>query len=484
MSKTSPIIVGLDIGTTKIAVIAGIKNEFGKLEILAHGKVESKGVDHGMVLNLQKCMKDIENVLLKCQENNPRLDIKEVYVGIAGRHIKSLQTKGERVRSNEDDIINKQDVQNLVLDQKQTFIPAGDQIIDIVAQDFFVDGYANLKSPIGMTGRKIGANFHIITGEVSAIRNINRCVRDNNLEIKELALQPLASAAAVMSEEELEAGVAIIDIGGGTTDIAIFHEGMLRHTAVIPYAGNNVTLDIKNGLDVMQAQAELLKVQFGSALSHETKENEFVTIPGIRGGKGKEISTKSLSLIIESRMVEILKSVNFHLEKVGFDRNLSGGIIITGGGSQLKHIKQLTEYYTKYPARIGFPNEHLAKGYDKELEKPLYATCIGLVLRGIDDFENNRDSFLTATKNTQMVYDATPSTTALNEQADITFTATDTAIDTIKLDTEELDTPSAKVKGLNERSKSLKRIFETVRVKLLELFDDVDDRNLDEENFK
>jgi cell division protein FtsA len=207
-------------------------------------------------------------------------------------------------------------------------------------------------------------------------------------------LQPLASAAAVMGQEDLEAGVAIVDIGGGTTDLAVFYEGILKHTAVIPFGGENITNDIKTGLGVLKTQAEQMKVQFGSALANETKMNAFITIPGLRGMPAKEISVKNLANIIQARMSEIMDFVTYHLKQVGLDnRMLNGGVVLTGGGSQLRHIIQLTEYVTGLNARIGYPTEHLAAGHIEELARPTYSTCIGLILKGYSDFEHNRKQF-------------------------------------------------------------------------------------------
>ncbi len=394
MKKEQPIIVGLDIGTTKIAVIAGRKNDFGKLEILGFGKEKSNGVKHGQVLNIDETIKAIQTALENCYASNPSLEIKEVYVGIAGHHIKSLQTRGDIVRQNSDNEITQKEIDQLIADQVNTYIPADDQIIDVIPQEYTVDNFQNIPNPIGFGGVKVGANFHIITGDKNAIRNINRSVEKAGLITKDLVLQPLASAAAVMAEEDLEAGVAIVDIGGGTTDLAVFYEGILKHTAVIPFAGENITNDIKTGLSVLKQQAEQMKVQFGSALSTETKNNTFITIPGFRGMPTKEISVKNLANIIQARMSEILDFVTYHLKQVGLDNKmLNGGIILTGGGSQLKHIIQLTEYVTGLNARIGLPTEHLAPGNIEEIAKPMYSTCLGLILKGYDDFEHNRRPF-------------------------------------------------------------------------------------------
>jgi cell division protein FtsA len=394
MNKEQPIIVGLDIGTTKIAVIAGRKNEYGKLEILGFGKANSNGVKHGQVLNIDETIKAIRTALENCFASNPNLEVNEVYVGIAGHHIKSLQTRGDIVRQKTDEEITQREIDQLIDDQYKTYIPAGDQIIDVIPQEFTVDNFQNIPNPIGYGGVKIGANFHIITGDKNAIRNINRSVEKSGLHTKDLVLQPLASSSAVMAQEDLEAGVAIVDIGGGTTDLAVFYEGILKHTAVIPFAGENITNDIKTGLGVLKTQAEAMKVQFGSALANEAKANAYITIPGLRGMPAKEISVKNLANIIQARMSEIMDFVTYHLKQVGLDNKaLNGGVVLTGGGSQLRHLIQLTEYVTGLPARIGFPNEHLAAGHIEELAKPTYSTCIGLILKGYDDYEHNRKQF-------------------------------------------------------------------------------------------
>ncbi|HXB42646.1 MAG TPA: cell division protein FtsA [Puia sp.] len=394
MNHEQPIIVGLDIGTTKIAAIAGRKNEFGKLEILGFGRANSNGVKHGQVLNIDETIKAIKMALDNCYASNPNLGISEVYVGIAGHHIKSLQTRGDIVRQQTDEEITQREIDQLVADQYKTYIPAGDQIIDVIPQEFTVDNFQNIPNPIGYGGVKVGANFHIITGDKNAIRNINRAVEKSGLHTKDLVLQPLASAAAVMGQEDLEAGVAIVDIGGGTTDLAVFYEGILKHTAVIPFGGENITNDIKTGLGVLKTQAEQMKVQFGSALANEAKANAFITIPGLRGMPAKEISVKNLANIIQARMNEIMDFVTYHLKQVGLDNKmLNGGIVLTGGGSQLKHLIQLTEYITGLNARIGFPTEHLTAGHIEELAKPTYSTCIGLILKGYSDYEHNRKQF-------------------------------------------------------------------------------------------
>lgn len=458
MNQEQPIIVGLDIGTTKIAAIAGRKNEFGKLEILGFGRANSNGVQHGMVLNIDQTIKAIQQALENCYASNPNLEIGEVYVGIAGHHIKSLQTRGDIVRQNTEEEVRQEEIDRLVADQYRTYIPAGDQIIDVIPQEFTVDNFQNIPNPIGYSGVKVGANFHIITGDKNAIRNINRSVEKAGLRTKDLVLQPLASAAAVMCDQDLEAGVAIVDIGGGTTDLAVFYEGILKHTAVIPFGGENITNDIKTGLGVLKTQAEQMKIQFGSALSDEAKSNAYITIPGLRGMAPKEISVKNLANIIQARMSEIMDFVAYHLKQVGLDnRMLNGGIILTGGGSQLKHLIQLTEYVTGLNARIGFPNEHLSGGHIEELAKPMYSTCIGLILKGYNDYEN---------KNKQLDQNFIKATAAGIMQQEPAVEET----------VEETVTGDQQVKVKSR--KTLKGFMDTFKNNLIEMFKEEEDTHL------
>jgi cell division protein FtsA len=458
MNQEQPVIVGLDIGTTKIAAIAGRKNEFGKLEILGFGRANSNGVQHGMVLNIDQTIKAIQSALENCYASNPNLTISEVYVGIAGHHIKSLQTRGDIVRQQNEEEIRQSEIDRLIADQYRTYIPAGDQIIDVIPQEFTVDNFQNIPNPIGYSGVKVGANFHIITGDKNAIRNINRSVEKSGLITKDLVLQPLASAAAVMCDQDLEAGVAIVDIGGGTTDLAVFYEGILKHTAVIPFGGENITNDIKTGLGVLKTQAEQMKIQFGSALADETKSNAFITIPGLRGMAPKEISVKNLASIIQARMSEIMDFVTYHLKQVGLDhRMLNGGIILTGGGSQLKHLLQLTEYITGLNARIGFPNEHLSGGQIDELSKPMYSTCIGLILKGYNDYENKNKQL---DKNFVKV-----SSTGIMQQEEVKEEVVDFSENT---------TEQATVK----RKKTIKGFMDSFKTNLIEMFKEEGDEEL------
>jgi len=388
--ENDKIVVGLDIGTTKICAIVGRKNEFGKLEVLGMGKAESDGVIRGIVTNIDKTVNAIEKAV-KEAEDQSGIDIRVVNVGIAGQHIKSSIHHGSITRSSNDDEITVEDVNRLTNDMYRIVIPPGSEIIHVMPQDYTVDYEDGIKDPVGMSGVKLEADFHVITAQTNAINNINKCVRRAGLDIENLILEPLASSMAVLSEEEKEAGICLVDIGGGTTDIAIFHDNIIRHTSVIPFGGNIITSDIKQGCMVMQHQAETLKTKFGKAIAEEASPNEIVSIPGIRNRAPKEISIKNLAHIIEARMEEIIELAHTEIITSGYENKLAGGIVVTGGGSQLSCLKQLVEYMTGMDARVGYPNEHLGKSKVDAVKSPMYATSVGLVLSGfraIDEREN------------------------------------------------------------------------------------------------
>lgn len=384
------IIVGLDIGTTKICAIVGKRNEYGKLEILGIGKAVSEGVMRGMVTNINLTVGAIEKAIQEASDQSG-IDIGIVNVGIAGQHIKStILHHGINRLSNEEEI-SVEDVKRLTQEMYKTVMPFGNEIIHVMPQIYSVDYEDGVKDPVGYTGVRLEADFHVITANTNAIKNINRCVQKSNIEIENLILEPIASSIAVLSEEEKEAGVCLVDIGGGTTDIAIFYDNIIRHTAVIPFGGDIITSDIKSGLNIMHKQAEELKVKFGSALASETNSNDFITVKGLRDRPAKEISVFNLANIIESRMEEIIGLVHGEIIQSGYDDKLAGGIIITGGGSQLAHLKQMFEYMTGIPTRVGYPNEHLGRSISDNVKSPMYATAIGLVLAGfmsVDEREN------------------------------------------------------------------------------------------------
>lgn len=381
--------VGLDIGTTKIVAMVGSRNEFKKLKILGIGKSQSLGVHRGVVNNITQTIESIKYAIEEAKVESGKQHIKEVVVGIAGQHIRSLQHSDYITRENPDKVIDNNDIDELINQVYKLVMLPGEEIIHVLPQDFKVDGQSEIKEPIGMYGSRLEANFHIVVGQVSSIRNIGRCIKSAGLEMGDITLEPLASADAVLSDEEKEAGIALIDIGGGTTDVAIFKDGIIRHTAVIPFGGNVITEDIKEGCSIMGNQAEQLKIKFGSAWPGENKETEIVAIPGLLGRDPKEISLKTLSKIINARVVEIIEQVYLEIKNYGHEeakKKLIGGIVLTGGGSQLKHLKQLVEYVTGMDTRVGFPGEHLAG--DTNNSNPIFSTAVGLVMKAI---ENNND---------------------------------------------------------------------------------------------
>ena len=377
--------VGLDIGTTKIVAMSGVKNEYGKTQILGQGKSVSLGVHRGVVNNITQTIQSIQQAIQEAEQSSGE-KINSVTVGIAGQHIRSLQHSDYITRENSELVIDEGDIERLINQVHKLVMLPGEEIIHVLPQEFKVDGQAEIKEPIGMYGGRLEANFHVVVGQVSSIRNIGRCIKSAGLDLEGITLEPLASANAVLSSEEKEAGVALIDIGGGTTDLAIFRDGIIRHTAVVPFGGNVITEDIKEGCSIIEKQAELLKIKFGSAWPGENKDNEIVSIPGLRGRDPKEITLKNLSKIIHARVVEIIEQVYVEIKNYGHEeqkKKLIAGIVLTGGGSQLKHLKQLVEYITGMDTRVGYPNEHLAGDSDKEITSPLFATSVGLVMDGL-----------------------------------------------------------------------------------------------------
>jgi cell division protein FtsA len=384
--ENSNISVGLDIGTTKIVALVGKKNEFNKVDILGVGKSKSLGVHRGVVNNITQTIQSIQQAVDDAKLNSGH-DISDVVVGIAGQHIRSIQHSDYITRENPEEVISEDDIQELIQQVYKLVMLPGEEIIHVLPQEYKVDGQAEIKEPVGMHGGRLEANFHVFVGQVSSIKNIGRCIKSAGLNMANITLEPLASSEAVLSFEEKEAGVALIDIGGGTTDLAIFKDGIIRHTAVIPFGGNVITEDIKEGCSIIEKQAELLKTKFGSAWPGENRETEIVSIPGLRGRDPKEISLKTLSKIINARVVEIIEQVYLEIKNYGHDeqkKKLIAGIVLTGGGSQLKHLKQLVEYITGMDSRVGYPSEHLAGDTQEAVSSPLFATSVGLLMSALE----------------------------------------------------------------------------------------------------
>ncbi len=391
MSQKEDFVAAIDIGTTKIVAIVGKRKENGKIEILGISKTASKGVKRGVVLNIEEAVSSIQKTVEDVQFTVGK-QISDVYVGIAGQHIKSIKNRGYINRDSYDDEITKEDINALIQDMYKIPIDIGEEIIHVLPQNYIVDNETGVKNPVGMSGKRVEANFHIVIGQVSSAKNIGKCIAKAGLKLNQLVLEPLASSEAVLTDDEKEAGVALVDIGGGTTDIAVYYDDIIRHTAVIPFGGDVVTKDIKEGCSILQRQAELLKIQYGSALGDLAKEEEVVSIPGISGREPKEISFKSLAYIIQSRMEEIFDAVIYEIENSGYFDRLSAGIVLTGGGALLKHLPALVKFKTGMDVRIGYPTEHLASDTMEEVNHPMFSTSVGLVLKG---FEQNQKSKVT-----------------------------------------------------------------------------------------
>jgi cell division protein FtsA len=392
MNKQEQYVAAIDIGTTKIVAIVGTKNENGKIEILGLSKAPSRGVKRGVVLNIEETVNAIETTVQDVQKRSG-IAFSEVFVGIAGQHIKSMKSRGYIMRDAYEDEIKKEDVFKLIEDMHKIHIDIGEEIIHVIPQNFIVDNETGVKSPIGMCGRRLEANFHIVIGQVAAAKNIEKCIRKAGLNVKDMILEPLASSDAVLTDDEKEAGVVLVDIGGGTTDVAVYYDNIIRHTAVIPFGGNVITKDIKEGCAILHRHAELLKIQYGSALGDIAPEDKVVSIPGISGREPKEISFRSLAYIIQSRMEEIIDAVNFEIQNSGYAEKLAAGVVITGGGAMLRHLPQLMKFKTAMDVRIGLPNEHLTGSGKNEINQPMYATSIGLIMRGFEYLETYKKIF-------------------------------------------------------------------------------------------
>lgn len=385
MANQNEYVAAIDLGTTKIVSIVGKKNANGKLQIVAHSKTQSTGIKRGVVLNIEETVASIQKTVEEVQLKSGII-LGDVFVGIAGQHIRSVRNRGY-INRDSDDVIGFDDVQKLIDDMFKIPTDVGEEILHVLPQNFIVENESGVKNPIGMSGRRLEANFHIVIGKTSSAKNIERCVDRVGLKVNDLILEPLASAEAVLTDDEKEAGVVLVDIGGGTTDVAVYYEGIVRHTAVIPFGGNVITNDIKEGCAILPRQAESLKIQFGSALGDLAPDDKIVTIPGISGREPKEISFKSLAYIIQSRMEEIIDTVYFEIENSGFAEKLSAGIVLTGGGALLKHLSQLVKFKTGYDVRIGYPSEHLAADFSDEINQPSFSTAIGLVLKGFEQLD-------------------------------------------------------------------------------------------------
>jgi len=375
------IVVGLDIGTTKICAIVASIDDQERINILGVGKAKSEGLKRGVVVNIERTMNAIKSAVEQAERASGK-KVRAVNVGIAGDHINSIRSRGAITKSDLSQEISQDDVDRLIEEIKQIMLPTDQQIIHVIPQEFSVDGQDGIVDPIGMSGMRIEADVHIITGMVSAVKNIYRCVEKAGYEVVDIILEPLASSYAVLAEEEKEAGVVLVDIGGGTTDVAVFHENTIRHTAVIAIGGQKVTDDVRIGLNILVDQAEKLKNTYGEAYVDYMEIDDVIEVPGIAGRPAKEISRAVLCQIIQARMQEIVEIVEMEIKRSTYSDKLSAGIVFTGGGALVKNLEPLAQQITGMDVKIGYPRG-LAGGLIEEVNSPVYSTGIGLVMQAM-----------------------------------------------------------------------------------------------------
>jgi cell division protein FtsA len=376
------IVVGVDIGTTKVCAIVASKDELDRINILGMGVAFSEGINRGVVVNIDKTVSAVQKAVEEAARG-AGVTVNNVIVGIAGDHVQSFQSRGVVTISNREGEISDRDVERLMEDTTHVAMPADRRILHVIPQEFIVDGQDGVADPVGMSGVRLEANVHIITGLVSAAKNVYRCIEKAGYEVADIVLEPLASSHAVLHDDEKEVGVALVDIGGGTTDIAIFEDHTIRHTAVVAIAGKKVTDDIRKGLGMLHDQAEDLKREYGTALVDQVDDDQEIQVPGIGGRPERSISRSTLAQIIQPRMEEILEIVEIEIKRSGYSRHLSAGVVLTGGGSLIPGTAELATEILGHNARVGVPMG-LAGGLVEEVTDSQFATSVGLVLYGLE----------------------------------------------------------------------------------------------------
>jgi cell division protein FtsA len=388
MAQGTRTYAGLDIGTTKISCIIAEQNAAGELRILGIGNAPSEGLRRGAVVDLDKTVASITRAVEEA-ERMAGVQAKGVHAGIAGDHIRSLNSRGVVAVSRKDNEIAPADVARVIEAAKAIAIPTDREIIHVIPQEFIVDDQDGIKDPVGMSGVRLEAEVHIITGAVTSARNICRAIQRAGLKVYDLTLEPLASAAAVLDEDEKDLGVVLLDLGGGTTDVAVFHEGAVRHTSIIPFGGANVTSDIAIGLRTPIDKAEAIKILHGSALASLVTGDESISVSGVGGRGDKEISRQLLASMIEPRMEEIFALANKEVRKNHFAPLIGGGVVLTGGTSLLPGVAELAEQVFEMPVRLGVPRG--LGGLTPDICDPRYATGVGLVLHAAKSEEGPGD---------------------------------------------------------------------------------------------
>src|SRR5512134_3066664 len=376
------LIVGLDIGTSKIVAMVAETRPEGGFDVIGYGSCPSRGLKKGVVVNIESTVNAIQRALEEA-ELMADCKIRDVYAGIAGSHIRSFNSQG--MVAIKDKEVGQMDIDRVIETAKAVQIPNDQQILHILNQEFIIDGQEDVREPLGMSGVRLEVKVHIVTGAVSAAQNIVKCVRRCGLDVSDLILQPLASSIAVLSDDEKELGVALVDIGGGTTDVAIFREGAIRHTAVIPIAGDQVTNDIAMALRTPTPEAELIKIRHGCALRQLANPDEMIDVPGLGDRAPRQLSRQTLAEVIEPRVEELFTLVQQVLRQSGFEELLSSGIVLTGGSSVMQGMAELGEEIFHMPVRLGVPR--YAGGLQDVVQSPRYATAVGLLLEGRHQFE-------------------------------------------------------------------------------------------------
>ncbi len=381
MENKSEKIAAIDIGTTKIVAVTGYKNSDGRFELTGFGNAPSLGIKRGVVFNIEQTINSVRIAVEKAEEESGE-KIDKVYVGVAGQHIRTLKNRGIIDFDDQESRISASHLEELLERMYNTAIEPGEDILHVIPQNYIVDKENGVENPVGMFAKTLQANYHIVIGQKAMLNNIKNCLSSLDKHVNSLILEPLASAKAVLTNHEKEIGVVLIDIGGGTTDIAVFKNNSLIHSAVIPIGGNTITKDIMQTFSLMEKQAEQLKIEYGSAIHEKSQEDIIISIEGMKGREQKEFSLKELSLVIQARMEEMIHAVMFQIENSKFQGQLNAGIVITGGGSLMKNLKQLVSFISGYDVRIAFPNEHVCGKYSNTINKPQFSTSIGLIMIG------------------------------------------------------------------------------------------------------
>jgi len=382
------IVVGLDIGTTKIAMIIGFQNSDGKIDVLGYGKGDSTGVQHGLIFNINKTVDGI-NVAKNTAISRSNQEFDSVYAGVAGRHINSMEFKHVVTRRNgKEEVIRQEEIDKMVEDLENISVRPGEKIITVIPQRFVIDSIRETTEPVGELGELVVGYFQIITGNDFEIKKIIRCINDCELTVNDIILEPIASSLVCLTQEEKQQGVVLVDIGGGTTDVVIYMEGNPVFTKVIPIGGSVITKDIANVCQIPEDLAEKLKINYGTCVIEKSNKNNFITIPQFHESAPKQISEPFLAEIIYSRVqMDILNQIQKVIAESGYDKRIRAGVVLTGGGSSLRHLKQLCQYTLQRNTRIGIPDIGFVNSIPAELKDPMFATSLGLLKHGVQSNE-------------------------------------------------------------------------------------------------